>query len=247
MQTQIRLGRLEDENIIKYRMESPWNMFLQVDDNFIQGGLIYWFAYSIGKIKNAAWGFFDHNNNQLTIVGACQFSLAELLPILSQHKKNNYLYVASGLENRISVVLNKYIKKPTSGSSLHFPQYKQKRPSTLKQLRKININKLSEDRINRIDMMGPSKVQLIDRLENLGLSNEEVIDYFLYTTDLIKIFLESIQQNKDLITTTINNSCPLQNKCSKESYQPSCEVYYYGTDPYIDPKDRRYDESMILE
>ena len=114
MQTQIQMVKPKEEVKIKYKLSSPWNFFLQIDQNFINKGLIYWFGYSMGKIKTVAWGHFDQVNNKMTITGSCKFSTRQLLPIdkivldylgdLNKSELEKYRKIFTGSLNRVDLM-----------------------------------------------------------------------------------------------------------------------------------------------
>lgn len=250
MQTQLQLHKPEKKENIKHELVSPWNFFLQIDSNFINHGLIYWFGYSMGKVKNVAWGHFDQPNNQMTITGSCQFSVRQLRPILKFQKQNNYLYVASGAVNRIDRMIMDYLNK--LGLNGEFTnQYKNGKPA-----------------INRVDLMGTSARDIKSRLADLGLNpgNQEI--YLDYVKKLTEVFLETIQENGDLVTKAAVTNCPNvitesnlamkytgstdpraqvnQGYCSQDEYSEICHVYFHGSSLYLAPEDERYEEEFLL-
>lgn len=227
MQTQIQMVKPKEEVKIKYKLSSPWNFFLQIDQNFINKGLIYWFGYSMGKIKTVAWGHFDQVNNKMTITGSCKFSTRQLLPILNLQKRNNYLYVASGTENKIDKIVLDYLGDLNK--------------SELEKYRKIFTGSL-----NRVDLMGSAVRSINARLIKLGLNSVNGAVYLKYIIDLTKVFLETIEANESLVTRMAETTCANKTECSKEDYAEICEVYFHGSTFYLDPEDQRYDEMYML-
>lgn len=227
MQTQIQMVKPKEEIITKYVLSSPWNFFLQIDQNFINKGLIYWFGYSMGKIKTAAWGHFDQLNNKMSITGSCKFSIRQLIPILNLQKKNDYLYVASGTENKIDKIVLDYLDKSSE--------------SQMKLYKKIFSGSL-----NRVDLMGGSAAQIIKKLTALGLNPVDRAIYLKYVIDLTKVFLNTVETNESLVTKMATTICANRDSCSEVDYNEICEVYFHGSAFYLDPEDERYDELFML-
>nr|QBK91334.1 MAG: uncharacterized protein LCPAC202_03080 [Pithovirus LCPAC202] len=181
----------------------------------------------MGKIKTAAWGYFDQLNNKMTVTGSCKFSTRQLIRILNLQKHNDYLYVASGTENKIDKIVLGYLDKSSE--------------SKMKLYKKIFSGSL-----NRVDLMGGSATQIIKRLTSLGLNSVDSAAYLKYIIDLTKVFLETVETNESLVTQMATVICANRDSCSKVDYDEICEVYFHGSEFYLDPEDERYDESLML-
>ena len=170
----------------------------------------------MGKIRNVAWGYFEQLASNMVVTGSCRFSLQQLLPILNFQKENNYLYVASGTENKIDRIVLDYIGME------------------------------AKTQLNRVDMMGTALNDINVRLINLGLNLEQSSSYLKYSIDLTRVFLDTIEKNADLVTKMADLTCQNSNSCSRSFYERSCQAYFHGSEYYLDPNDNRYNEEFML-
>ncbi len=85
----------------KQILNSPWNLFVK-DPKSQRAKYIYWFAYSLGKVKNIAWGSFHIENKKLIIKDACSFNLVVLNKALGSWKANDFKLVATASKDNIT-------------------------------------------------------------------------------------------------------------------------------------------------
>jgi len=198
--------------------------------------IFYWYAFTFAghnKLYNLVWGTFV--DGEVTIESGCTYRLNSkarldiLNKVNSLRKTDNYFYLGGGVRDRYSETMSKYVK-PSDMEYLNAVSTVSgvSTVSTVSTVSNVNSNEfqLKPDK-NRRDLQK-------DLEKALGLPKsllKFILDKIIETLEYSKLSLEAVPK-----------TCPELNDCSsaKEISDPNCEVYYYGTECYLNPKDRDY-------
>ena len=73
--------------------------------------MLYWYGYSMGKVKNIFWGVYHIRKHQFELIGSCHYNnLTDLNDTLYFKKSGGFELVASLTENKIDATINKFLE-----------------------------------------------------------------------------------------------------------------------------------------
>lgn len=93
-------------------LDSPFNIFLRIEDIEKNNSNIYFYAYSLGKQKIVLWGIYNKENNEFLIDNACQYQPNNLKEIVNSWKES-YRFTFTAMKNNIN---SRMLRHGTFGS-----------------------------------------------------------------------------------------------------------------------------------
>lgn len=103
------------ENIVKNELvlENPFIFFVKTSDKIEKEKIVYWFAYSFGKINNILWGEWTqgiNNKGKFKIKGLCGiYDMKVVNQYVKSKKDQGFEYISQLTEDKIGKNLKKYI------------------------------------------------------------------------------------------------------------------------------------------
>lgn len=175
--------------------KSPVNIFFDIDDLLnIESKIIYFFAYTIGKIRNVVWGVYDKINEKFIFDNGCKYNSKQLYGFIKYWKSKNFAY--SG-----NVVKNKITKRIESEYMIPLKDY----------LKYLNVYLYLDDKITLSEAGENNVKKYQDYPEVYSIPNEKVKlskkDYLKYK-EIIAFFDGKIKKddiNEDVIDNFIKD------------------------------------------
>lgn len=91
-----------------YTLKNPFLFFVKP----ISKNIVYWYAYSAGKVKNVIWGIYHNYRKTFEISGTCKYSsLEELNDTINYKKTNGFVLLSILAQNNIDELMVKIMNK----------------------------------------------------------------------------------------------------------------------------------------
>jgi hypothetical protein len=106
----------ENKSTTTYVIKNPLLFFVKIVPNLENKKYIYWYCYSVGKIRNIFWGVYKRTKHEFLTQGMCHFRYLEALNETINYKRGlGFALVSTLSENKIDQTINRYLPE-----SLHF-------------------------------------------------------------------------------------------------------------------------------
>lgn len=102
--------KYEDRSDIAIALKNPIILFLRITSDLEHDPYLYWYAYSIGHIRNIFWGYYETDNHKFSLAGMCHFNNPNAITHTVEYKKTlGFDVVSTATKNRVSKTINKYL------------------------------------------------------------------------------------------------------------------------------------------
>lgn len=166
-------------------LKNPILFFMKTIPHPEKQPYLYWYAYSIGRIKNIFWGIYKTRNHKFVLVGSCHFNhLSPLNETLAYKKGLGFNLVSTSAKNRIDKRINQWLPEDLQFESTINRTDMSVKYATNQFLTKINDEFL--DYVERNSTLLTNATQLCLQKENcfnqqdLALFGNEGCDQFCY-------------------------------------------------------------------
>ncbi|MHB1952249.1 MAG: hypothetical protein ACYCOU_00755 [Sulfobacillus sp.] len=93
---------MDEESQTVQSFTSPYNLFVRKTLSIATDKIVYWFAYSLGKINTIVWGIYDQKKNVGYIRGLCRIKDTKTLADTLKYRNNaHFIFVATLSVDRI--------------------------------------------------------------------------------------------------------------------------------------------------
>jgi hypothetical protein len=102
--------RYENRSATVIALKNPVLFFVKIVANMEKQPYLYWYAYSIGRVKNIFWGVYKTRTKKFNLIGSCYFKdTGPLNDTLAYKKTLGFNLVSSSTKNRIDKRINQWL------------------------------------------------------------------------------------------------------------------------------------------
>jgi hypothetical protein len=240
----VQLEREKKREKIVRALTSPFNFYVRVPDLFVDNH-VYFFAWSLGKVKNIIWGYYDMTTDKFMIEGECGYNgLNQISNILRTMTQLGYVVVFNIVQDLIPGVMRTFtaptVTKDDSaisasniiGPSLNTPDKKFIIiPEVTKDGTPVEKATQAEPITNRTDI----DLSLLSNIED-----EDRDKYAIFLRRISDKFLRAMETNDNYVMKTLSNICADPTECIKDQVinflssditpeqVDRCKLYYGG-------------------
>lgn len=102
--------RTETQSSTEHLLNSPMLLFVKIVPRIEKRPYVYWYSYSIGRVKNIFWGYYKVKTHTFSLQGSCHFRYLEALNETIVYKqRQGFTLVSVCAKNQIGATLHKYL------------------------------------------------------------------------------------------------------------------------------------------
>lgn len=239
----VQLEREKKREKIVRALTSPFNFYVRVPDLFVNNH-VYFFSWSLGKVKNIIWGYYDMTTDKFMIEGECGYNgLNQIGNILRAMTQLGYVVVFNIVQDLIPGVMRNFTTPVTKVDTLTVSASSIIGPSLNTPDKKfIIIPEVSKDG-TPVDKAKEEPITNRTDIDLSLLSNIEDEDRDKYASFLRRIsdkFLRAMETNDNYVMKTLSNICADPTECIKDQVinflssditpeqVDRCKLYYGG-------------------
>jgi hypothetical protein len=225
-----------------FNLTSPYNFYVHVSDLKNEDRYLYFYAWSLGKLKNVIWGYFDFASDTFFVEGECSYTgLNQMVAINRYMESQGFIMVFNIVESWQYKV---FIRDAAEAAGLKKPAIQpvaEPEGSFLQQDVKSLPPQAPAIVEPEIDIKGIPINQYDVDLSLIEDAGPEQLKLYRQTLSVVADrFLRTIEKSENYAVTTIEKKCTDPGYCIKnrflnflmEDLDPEdlqrCSLYYNG-------------------